>query len=336
MSQPPGLPLVDISPLVTGAGDREAVARALDAACRTHGFLTLVGHGVPDGAQARLEAAATEFFALPAATKAEVAMERAGRAWRGWFPVGGELTSGVPDHKEGLYLGTDLPPDDPRVLAGRPLHGPNLWPRRPVDLRPAVEDWMLAMAAVAETVLRGLAVGLGLDEDWFGRHLTAEPTVLFRIFHYPPVPEADAGWGVAEHTDYGLLTLLAQDHHGGLEVRTPEGWVDVPAVPGALVANIGDMLDRMTGGRYRSTPHRVRPSRDEGRLSLPFFYDPDWDATVAPLPLDDQVLDDDAATRWDGTSLRHLNGTYGDYLNAKVARVFPALADESGSPSTSG
>ena len=127
---------------------------------------------------------------------------------------------------------------------------------------------------MAEAVLSGLALALGLGEDWFPRHLTAEPTVLFRIFHYPPVAEGEPGWGVAEHTDYGLLTLLAQDHHGGLEVRTPQGWVDVPPVPGALVANIGDMLDRMTGGRYRSTPHRVRPSQGEGRLSLPYFYDP--------------------------------------------------------------
>lgn len=334
MARPDGLPLVDISPLVTGDGDRAVVAEALDAACRSHGFLAVVGHGVPADLQGRVEAAAAAFFALPEATKGEIAMARAGRAWRGWFPVGGELTAGVPDHKEGLYLGTELAPDDPRVRAGRPLHGPNLWPTHPADLRPAVEQWMAAMATVAEAVLSGLALALGLDEDWFPRHLTAEPTVLFRIFHYPPVAEGEPGWGVAEHTDYGLLTLLAQDHHGGLEVRTPQGWVDVPPVPGALVANIGDMLDRMTAGRYRSTPHRVRPSQGEGRLSLPYFYDPGWDAAVAPLPLDGDVPDDDAHARWDGTSLRHLEGTYGDYLTAKVAQVFPALAGGEGPGAT--
>lgn len=324
-SADPGIPVVDVGPLITGRDDVTAVAEALDLACRTHGFVTLVGHGVEPVLQDRLDRAARDFFARPEAEKARVAMSRGGRAWRGWFPVGGELTSGVADQKEGLYLGTDLPSEDPRVRAGRPLHGPNLWPDEPADLRPAVEEWMAAMARVAAAVLRGMALGLGLDEDWFAEHLTAEPTVLFRIFHYPAVDDPGDGWGVAEHTDYGLLTLLAQDDHGGLEVRTPGGWVDVPTEAGALVANIGDMLDRMTGGRYRSTPHRVRPSPTEGRLSFPYFFDPGWEAEVAPLPLAGEPPPIDASHRWDGTDLRHLHGTYGEYLTAKVAKVFPEL-----------
>lgn len=324
----PALPTIDIGPLARGGPGAERVAGELDRACRTHGFFLVTGHGVPADALGRLESAAHAFFARPEAEKAAVAMARGGSAWRGWFPVGGELTSGVADHKEGLYLGTDLPADDPRVEARLPLHGPNLWPERPADLRPAVDAWMAAMAGVAEAVLRGLAVGLGLDPGWFARHLTDDPTILFRLFHYPAVPAASEGWGVAEHTDYGLLTLLAQDRHGGLEVRTPDGWIEVPPDPTVLVANIGDMLDRMTGGRYRSTPHRVRPSRAASRLSFPFFYDPSWEAEVRPLPLADGEAPDDAATRWDGTSLRNLEGTYGDYLTAKVARVFPGLADE--------
>ena len=329
---PDGLPVVDVGPLVTGDGDPVATAGDHDAALSADGFALLVGHGVEPALRDRVDAAARAFFALPEEEKAEVAMARGGRAWRGWFPVGGELTSGVPDHKEGLYLGTDLPADHPRVRAGTPLHGANLWPAAPADLRPAVEAWMAAMGGLAEAVLGGVAVGLGLDRDWFARHLTAEPTALFRIFHYPPVPASEAGWGVAEHTDYGLLTLLAQDHHGGLEVRTRGGWVDVPPDPDVVVLNVGDMLDRMTGGRHRSTPHRVRPSRAVDRISLPYFHDPGWDAEVRPLPLADGRAPDDAASRWDGTSLRTLEGTYGEYLTAKVAKVFPALADRAGGP----
>lgn len=310
------LPVVDL------AGGVEAAAPALDAACREHGFFTVVGHGVDPSLLAALDASAREFFALPASSKAAVAMHRGGKAWRGWFPVGGELTAGVPDHKEGYYFGSSLPESDPR-----PLHGPNLWPATPASLRPAVEAWMAAMTALGHTLVRGLALGLGLPAGWFDEHLTADPVVLFRIFHYPPVPPPAEGWGVAEHTDYGLLTILAQDHHGGLQVRHPDGgWIDVPAEPGVLVCNIGDMLDRLTGGRYRSTPHRVLPtSGDGGRLSFPFFFDPSWDAEVVPLPLSGPVPPGGAA-RWDGTSLEHVSGTYGDYLTAKVAKVFPALA----------
>ena len=305
-----------------------AVAEAIDAACRADGFFVAVGHGIDPALQARLDAAARAFFARPEAEKARIAMARGGRAWRGWFPLHGELTSGVPDHKEGLYFGTELRPDDPRVVAGRPLHGPNLWPDEPTDLRPAVEAWMAAMTDLGQRLLVAMAVGLGLPPAWFAGDLTADPTRLFRIFRYPAVAESggDDGWGVAEHTDYGLLTLLAQDHHGGLEVRTRGGWVAVDPLEGAIVCNIGDMLDRMTGGRYRSTAHRVRPSRGVERLSFPFFLDPGWDAEVRPLPLDGDEPPDDAVTRWDGTSLRDLSGTYGEYLTAKVGRVFPDLA----------
>jgi isopenicillin N synthase-like dioxygenase len=330
------IPIVDVGPLVADDGRMVAepgtaahgAAHALDAAFRTHGFATVVGHGIDPALLPRVEAAARAFFALPDEAKAEVAMARGGRAWRGWFPVGGELTSGVADQKEGLYVGVDLPASDPRVAAGLPLHGPNLWPDEPSDLGPAIDAWMAATTEVGHALLRGIGVGLGLGPTWFADHLTTDPVVLFRAFHYPPVPPGVEGWGVAEHTDYGLLTLLAQDGSGGLEVRGPDGaWIAVPARSDALVCNIGDMLDRLTGGRYRSTPHRVRPTGgEEGRLSFPLFLDPSWDAVVEPLPLDGPAPDDDAAGRWDGTSLQDLSGTYGDYLTAKVSKVFPALA----------
>jgi isopenicillin N synthase-like dioxygenase len=171
--------------------------------------------------------------------------------------------------------------------------------------------------------MRGIAIGLGLSPTWFEEHVTTEPTVLFRIFHYPSGDDSD--WGVAEHTDYGLLTLLAQDDRGGLQVQSADGWIDVPAEPDVLVCNIGDMLDRLTEGRYRSTPHRVRNLSGQSRLSFPFFFDPSWDAEVVPLPLDGSPPSDDAERRWDGTSVRVWDGTYGDYLTAKVAKVFPDL-----------
>lgn len=328
----PGLPRIDVGPLVDGRPDDApevaAVAAAIDAACREVGFFTVVGHGIDPGLQPRLDAAARAFFALPEERRAEIAMARAGRAWRGWFPLRGELTSGVPDHKEGIYFGAELAADDPRVVAGTPLHGPNLWPDDPAALRPAVTAWLGAMTGLGHALVRAVGIGLGLGGDWFARHLTADPTILFRIFRYPPVGPDEPGWGVAEHTDYGLLTLLAQDHHGGLQVRAGDGWIDVPPEPGALVVNLGDMLDRMTGGRYRSTPHRVRPTAGaDDRLSFPFFFDPSWDAEVRPLPLAGAAPPDDAASRWDGASVHALEGTYGAYLTAKVAKVFPALAD---------
>jgi isopenicillin N synthase-like dioxygenase len=256
-------------------------------------------------------------------------MRRAGLAWRGWFPVGGELTSGRPDRKEGIYFGAEHAADHPGVVAGRPLHGANLFPERPAALRDLVLRYVDALTGLGQLVLEALAVGLGLPRGWFRDHLTRDPVVLFRIFHYPPAPPTADDWGVGEHTDYGLLTLLGQDGNPGLQVRTPDGrWVDVPADPDTFVCNIGDMLERLTGGRYRSTPHRVRNTSGAERLSYPFFLDPSWDAVVDRLPIVDRPADEDAtaAQRWDHASVHGFSGTYGDYLLQKVSKVFPDLA----------
>lgn len=329
------VPVIDLTSLHASgpgrAGAAHDVARQIDAACREVGFFSIVGHGVDAALIERLDALAREFFGWPDEAKAEIAMAHAGRAWRGWFPLGGELTSGVPDQKEGVYFGAELPAQDPRVRAAIPLHGPNLFPAALPELRSTVLTYLDEMTRVGQVVLSGIALGLGLERTWFTDHLTGDPTILFRIFHYPPRP-ADAGWGVAEHTDYGLLTILGQDANGGLAVRGRDGWIDVDPRPGAFVCNLGDMLERLTGGRYRSTPHRVRNTSGRDRLSFPFFLDPSWDAIVDRLPIVDRPADDaddtdaDALERWDHTSVHGYVGTYGDYLLGKVGQVFPALA----------
>jgi isopenicillin N synthase-like dioxygenase len=328
-----GLPVVDVSALRGKPAARDKVARQVDAACRDVGFFYIVGHGVDEALQGRLDALSREFFGLPEGEKARIGMARGGRAWRGWFPVGGELTSGRPDRKEGIYFGAESGPQHPRVVAGVPLHGPNLFPAQPAGLREAVLSYMWSMTNLGHLLSAAVGRALGLADDWFASHLTADPTVLFRIFHYPPTtaegardgPAAEQGWGVAEHTDYGLLTILRQDDTGGLEVRTPTGWTSAPPVPGSFVCNLGDMLERMTGGLYRSTPHRVRSTGRAGRVSFAFFFDPSWDAEVRPLPLDRPPEAVPSAPRWDGANVHELSGTYGDYLLAKVAKVFPDL-----------
>ncbi len=324
------IPVVDVGPLVRGddpAGSAHA-ARAIDAACRETGFFYIVGHGVPTDLQDRLDTAARGFFARPEEEKAEIAMAKAGRSWRGWFPVGGELTSGRPDHKEGIYFGAELGPDHPKVAKGVVLHGANLFPSEPPELGPTVLAYLDAMTALAHAVARGLALGLGLPADWFDVNLTGDPLVLFRIFHYPPDPDpASDQWGVGEHTDYGLLTLLRQDDNGGLEVHGSDGWIDAPPIENSFVCNLGDMLEKMTAGRYRSTPHRVRNTSGRSRLSFPFFFDPGWDVVVPPLPLDAGARAE-PNIRWDGADPRVFQGTYGDYVTSKVARVFPDLAGD--------
>ncbi len=320
------LPIIDVSSF-GGPQVASQQIRALRTACESHGFFLAAHHGVSTGLQQHLEVATERFFALPTAEKQQITMSRGGRAWRGYFTVGAELTSGRPDLKEGLYFGTELPESDPRVRAGLPLHGGNLFPPQVTELKTAVLQWLDAQEALAQRLMSAIALSLELPHDFFSAQLTRDPLCLFRIFHYP-APAADQvdAWGVGEHTDYGLLTVLKQDDCGGLEVKTREGWLDVPALPDVFVCNLGDMLDRMTGGLYRSTPHRVRNRAGRSRYSWPFFFDPSFSAEVRPLPMARvRPSDVDAAERWDHASVHELSGTYGAYLLSKVSKVFPQL-----------
>ena len=332
------IPVIDIAPLLAGDLDGvepAEVATQIDRACREVGFFSIVNHGIDPALCQRVDALAREFFARPLLEKQRVAMVHGGTAWRGWFPLHGELTSGEPDHKEGFYFGREIPVTDPRVRSGLPLHGANLWPSEPVGLRATLLEYIDALEALSQRVTRAISVGLGLGPDELAQRWFRDPTILLRLFRYPPSAPDTPAHGVGEHTDYGFLTLLWQDDNGGLEVRTDDGWVEVPPNANAFVCNIGDMLDRLTSGRYRSTPHRVRSPLTRDRVAIPFFFDPDWDARIGAVPLMGDAPADDASSRWDRTSVHQFGGSYGEYLMAKVGHVFPELRNAVLTPTNS-
>jgi isopenicillin N synthase-like dioxygenase len=321
------IPIIDVAELVAGSAGSRAVAKQIGHACRESGFFYIVGHGVDEALQQHLRDVSREFFARDGKAKLRIRMALGGRAWRGYFRVGDELTSGKPDQKEGLYFGAELPADHPLVRAGTPLHGPNLFPDSIPDMRETVLAYMAALTRLCHRLMAGLALSLDLDESYFADRYTTDPLTLFRIFSYPPPGDPEL-WGVGEHTDYGLLTVLLQDDAGGLEVRSRSHWVSAPPVPGSFVCNIGDMLDRMTRGLYRSTPHRVQNPAPRARLSFPFFFDPNFFARVQPIDLQSgEAPHDDRDERWDHASVHAFQGTYGDYLLNKVGKVFPELRE---------
>lgn len=317
------LPVIDLRGLVAQTGEAQSIAAQIGRACRDVGFFYIIGHDVDEALQERLESLSRQFFAQDEAAKMQIAMSKGGRAWRGYFPVGGELTSGQPDLKEGIYFGTELDASHSLVKAETPLHGANLFPANLPEMRGVVLEYIAAITRLGHIVMRGIALSLGLDESYFAERYTADPLILFRLFNYPAQANANQ-WGVGEHTDYGLLTILKQDAAGGLEVKTKTGWIAAPPLPNSFVCNIGDMLDRMTGGLYKSTPHRVRNVSGRARLSFPFFFDPNFNAEVKPILLPAR---DDQAERWDRASVHTFSGTYGEYLLGKVAKVFPQLRE---------
>ncbi|MBL4681673.1 MAG: isopenicillin N synthase family oxygenase [Pseudomonadales bacterium] len=339
---PSTLPIIDVScyldknpddPTITDV--QIQIATDIGAACRTSGFFYLKGHGILDVTFQQLENISKQFFSLSLEEKMDISMQKGGRAWRGYFPPGAELTSGKADQKEGIYFGTELSNLDPRVIAQTPLHGQNLWPDQ-LDMQKIVMSYIKDVTEVAQAVLKGIALSLGLVPNYFRDTYTADPTVLFRVFNYPPRDQNTDVWGVGEHTDYGLLTLLAQDQHGGLEVYSQGNWISAPPIENYIICNIGDMLDKLTAGRYVSTPHRVRVQKDYHRLSFPLFLDPGFNAEIQPLP-NSQLSISPLPTservqtklhRWDNADLHSLKGTYGEYLLNKVSKVFPHLTTD--------
>ncbi|MBD2681603.1 MULTISPECIES: isopenicillin N synthase family oxygenase [Nostoc] len=322
------IPIIDISALVSRTDERYTVASQIKQACCECGFFYIVGHGVDEDLQQRLELLSREFFAQDLESKLKIRMALGGKAWRGYFPIGSELTSGKPDHKEGIYFGAQLGEEHPLVQDGTPMHGCNLFPANIPLFRETVLEYMEAMTHLGHTLMAGIALSLGLEESYFADRYTADPLILFRIFNYPAYSspsDSEDKWGVGEHTDYGILTILKQDHSGGLQVKSKSGWVAASPIPNSFVCNIGDMLERMTGGLYRSTPHRVQNLSSRHRLSFPFFFDPNFNAEVKRIELNGLLINDDKKQRWDGASVHDFQGTYGDYVLNKVSKVFPEL-----------
>jgi len=281
-------------PIVSLAGMRSAdpaaraiVAAAFRAACLDKGFLYIVDHGIAPEVMESIFRQTKRFFDLPMEQKLELDMAKSS-CNRGYEKLRGQvLEPGMPaDLKEGFYIGTDLPPDDPRVVAGFFNHGPNLWPADLPGWRETMEGYFAQMSELCRLTMRALALSLDLPEDYF-EPFCDDPQATLRLLHYPPQPgnALPGEKGCGAHTDFGALTFLLQDGVGGLQVWDEHvGWIEAPPVPGAFVLNLGDLIARWTNNRYRSTLHRVINRSGQERYSVPFFYTGRADHDVTCLP----------------------------------------------------
>jgi isopenicillin N synthase-like dioxygenase len=292
--------VVDLEPFIRGGPDERAhVATQVDDACRSIGFLTVVGHGVPEQERADAFAAARSFFDLPLEDRMRVVMPHPGYPY-GYNPfraealehsIGGRTP---PDLKETFNIGPIDPP--PRPLAEmsdpdeRAVYAPNRWPDEFLPgFRPALEAYYRSMSSLASRLLAVFGHALGLGDTYFDPFVDRHGSAL-RLAHYPAL-DVGSGTGLepgqlraGAHTDYGTLTVLATDDEPGLQVQDPSGsWIDVPHVEGAVVVNLGDLMARWTNDRWRSTMHRVVVPVDGGRrrrITIPFFHNANWDACI--------------------------------------------------------
>lgn len=276
-------------PVISLAQEDAAIAAAVRDACTSHGFFYVVDHGVAaETVQGQFDWA-QRFFALPEAVKQEVHLLKSS-ARRGWESLGAQtLDAGAqPDRKESFYAGVHYGPEHPNVQAQLNGYGPNQWPDGLPGFQAQCEAYTDAMLALAERLMRHLARSLDLPADYFDATMT-EPMATLRLVRYPPHPD-DAPpdvFGAGAHTDWGAITILAQDDIGGLQVQAADGtWLPATPIPASFVVNLGDMIPRWTNGHYRSNLHRVINAASGGRdrYSIPFFYSPNYHARIEAVP----------------------------------------------------
>jgi len=289
-----GIPVLDISAF---SGRRDAFTEALGSAYRGYGFAGITGHGLDDALIDDAYACFREFFALP--ERAKMAYHQAGGGGRrGYTGFGVEQARDhdVPDLKEFWHVGREIDADNPypdTLLA-------NVWPDEVPGFRRAALALYGALDNLGQRMLSAIALDLGLKADWFADKVNRGNSIL-RPIHYPPIRKARAGAvRAARHEDINLITLLIGSREQGLEVLNKHGqWVPVTTLPGTIIVNVGDMLQRLTNHVYTSTTHRVvNPPGDaarRSRYSIPFFVHPNPDFVIETLA---QCIDADNPDRY--------------------------------------
>ena len=315
------LPLLDLADLDSGPEAAERFREALRTATHEVGFFHL-RHDIDPQVIGELFEVARRFFALPEADKRAIEMTRSPQ-FRGWTRLAGELTQGQVDHREQIDIGSERPVTgivDPPYMR---LDGPNQWPDALPELRTVITAWMTRLEELGHRLLAQWAISLGAPADHFVP--TFDPaSILLKLVRYPGT--ADTPQGVGAHSDPGILTLLLiEPGKGGLQVRTDDGWIDVPPTDDCFVVNIGELMEVATDGYLRATQHRVTaPPPGSERLSIPFFFNPALDAPVPSVELPPELAARAKGVTRDAANV--LGGRYGENLLKARLRAHPDVA----------
>ncbi len=297
------IPRIDAALLA--ARDPGAIAEMHRAATDV-GFATVHGTSLDADRVRKVIGTYRTFFHLPTHEKARIDMARTG-ANRGWGAAASEQVDpeANPDFKQYFDCGFTLPDDHP--LSQMPVYAPNLWPRRPATFEAVIKAYYDDALDVARTLLRSVSLALGQPAEAFDEAFEA-PMALLRGNYYPPRPDTagERDFGIATHTDYGCITLLATDGSPGLEVRQRGGgWTPLSAPPGDFIINFGEMLQFWTAGAVVATPHRVQGGQAD-RISVPLFVNPSHDTNVAPPGSGKTILAGDHMARRFAETYVHL------------------------------
>jgi isopenicillin N synthase-like dioxygenase len=319
------IPVLDLSEaLVSGSNQAHAVVALLRDAATHSGFFYVKNHGIPTTLIQRQFSLCEKIFNLPLATKLKYD-QSLNVSHLGFEQLAAQKSdySGKPDLKEGFYCGKNYASDHPYVLAHYQGYGINQWPHAEVpEMEQQCQEYIQALSELAKRIMQLLALALNLDEHYFD-DCCHDPMMTLKMLRYPPHP-ADASsdsYGVGAHTDWGSITILAQDSCGGLEVSLPDGtWVTAPPIDGTFVVNLGDLIPRWSNDLFKSNPHRVRNVYAGGnsRYSIPFFYGPNYMTAINALP----------GTLVDGEDYRYSPCTAGEHMEEMYMKAYDLSQEE--------
>lgn len=277
--------ILDLSSLFTDdQAAQNQLAQKFLQAYSTAGFAYISNHSIPEKLIDGVFDASQRFHALPVEAKMKVALNH---NHRGFIPINTstDKTSKLADVTRPNQSESYMMMREDQVESTDYLSGPNQWPELE-NFCTQVTAYNTAMCDLAIHLVALAARALGSEAAELTQHFQC-PTTWLRLLYYPPTDPMDGDdlYGSAPHTDFGALTILAQDEIGGLQVQTPNGtWIDAPRIPGTFVVNVGEMLHRWSNGILKSTPHRVINRSGKPRYSCPFFFDPHVSTNITPLP----------------------------------------------------
>jgi isopenicillin N synthase-like dioxygenase len=313
------IPLIDFAPMGSDdPGDRQQVAHQIRRACLNAGFFYIKNHGAPQAVIDQAFAQSKRFFALPLSEKMEIHISKSFHH-RGYVPFKEErvdITAG-PDLKEALDLSLDLPADDPDVMAGKWLYGPNVYPANLPGFQEAIDRYYNELRQLGKTLFCAFALALNLPETFFNNKIT-KPLAQLRLTHYPPCNGmiSDRQFSLGAHTDYECFTILAQEDIEGLQVLNSAGeWIAVPPIPGTFVINIGDQMARWTNNVFQSNVHRVINRSRRDRYVTTLFFAPNYDTVIETFPSCISA----------GNPVRYAPITAGDFISGIYNRTFHYL-----------
>jgi len=311
------IPIIDIFSLL-GVNDNPKSVRKtrkeIEDACKNIGFFYVKNHQIPQKHLDAVISVMEEFFNLPQEEKMKIHIGKSA-IFRGYTPLGNELTNDKYDWHECVDFGLDLHSNHPSVIKGEQLVGYNQWPENLPNFKKVMERHWNLMIILGRRITEGLAMSLGLERNYFAPFMSKSHSFM-RILNYPPfgkLQDENLGDGIGAHIDYGFLTILHQDNIGGLEVKNVENeWVSAPTIQGTFLINIGHMIQRWTNDHYKATVHRVIPPEHETRCSLPFFFEPNFDTVVVPL---DEFCSRDNPPRYEPLH-------FGDYIERRFTTSY--------------